>query len=141
MKSMEQYRREAAEQEEQVAKARRQREREERRERDKNSAVELLRAEMHVALADLRDKYEIQGEAVGQAMGEMIDQTLERVEQLIKKTQSEMFVLIEQRFGHLLGRIDAIAGGEPRARSQPFKFANEPRDDIVDLPNPLRKMN
>jgi hypothetical protein len=140
---MEQYRREAAEQEEQFARARRQREREERRMRDKNSAVAQLRAEMQVALADLRHKHETLTEAVGQAMGEMSDQTIERFEQLIKKNQSEMFVLVERRFGELMGRVDAIAGGEPRARSQPkdFRFANEPRDEIADLPNPLRKMN
>jgi hypothetical protein len=140
---MEQYRREAAEQEERVARARRQREREERRERHESNAVAQLRAEMQVALADVRHKYEVQTEAVGQAMGEMSDQTIERVEQLVKKTQSEMFVLVERRFGELMGRIDAIAVGEPRARAQPkdFKFVNEARDEILDLPNPLRKMN
>jgi hypothetical protein len=41
-----------------------------------------------------------------------------------------------------MGRIDALL---PDARPRPqsskdFKFANE-RDDVVDLPNPLRKVN
>jgi hypothetical protein len=141
---MEQYRREAAEQEEQVARARRQREREEQRIRDKNGEVAQLRAEMQVVLADLRHKYEIQGEAVGEALGEVADQLIERFEKAIKKVENDCLTALERRYGELMGRIDAIAGGEPRARSQPrdFKFANEPRDDVTDLPNPLRgKMN
>jgi hypothetical protein len=140
---MEQYRREAAEQEEQVARARRRREREEQRERDKNSAIAQLRVEMRVALADLRDRHEVQSEAVGQAMGEMTDQLIERFEKALKKVENDCLIALERRYGEVMGRLDAIAGGEPRARSQPkdFKFVNEPRDDIVDLPNPLRKMN
>jgi hypothetical protein len=140
---MEQYRGEAAEQEEAFAKARRQRERDEQRIRNKNGEVAQLRAEMQVMMADLRDKYEIQGEAVGQAMGEMADQLIERFEKALKKVENDCLIALERRFGELMGRLDVLAGGETRARSQPrdFKFANEPRDEIIDLPNPLRKMN
>src|SRR6516164_1989428 len=119
MRSMEQYRREAAEQEEAFAKARRQREREERRERDKNSAVELLRAEMQVELSVIQSRIDAIGEATGEALAEYSDKAFEHIDNVIKKTQSELFVLVERRFGEIMGRIDAIAGGESRARSQP----------------------
>jgi hypothetical protein len=124
-------------QEEEFAKARRERAEEEQRQRDEN-AVEVLRREMQAELAELRRQAEVHIEAVGQALGEMSDQTVERFDKAIKKVECELWRAIEQRFGHLLGRLDAIAAGEPRARAQPnFRFSNEPRDEITDLPDPL----
>jgi hypothetical protein len=132
------WREKVEQQEEEFAKARRERELEEQRERDEN-AVTRLRAEMQAELAAVRQQFELQGEAVGQALGEVSDQIIERTTQALKKAESELWVAIERRFGELLGRIDAIAAGEPRARSQPkdFRFSNEPREVTDDLPSPL----
>jgi hypothetical protein len=126
-------------QEEEFARARRERAEEEQRQRDEN-AVNQVRAEMQAELAAVHQQFEVHIEAVGQALGEVSDQTVERFERTIKEVEQRLWVALERRFGELLGRLDAIAAGEPRARAQPnFRFSNEPRDEVVDLPNPLRK--
>jgi hypothetical protein len=128
-------------QEETFAKARRERELEEQRERDEN-AVTRLRAEMQAELSAIQSRLDAIGQATGEALAEYSDKMFEHVEKVIKSTQSEMFVLVERRFGELMGRIDAFLSERPRPQPpKDFKFANEARDEIIDLPNPLRKMN
>jgi hypothetical protein len=137
MTSLTRWREKVEQQEEDFAKARRERELEEQRERDEN-AVEVLRREMQAELSAIQTRLDAIGDATGEALAEYSDKTFEHVENVIRKTQSEMFVLVERRFGELMGRIDAFLSERPRPQpAKDFRFANEPRDDVVDLPNPL----
>jgi uncharacterized FlaG/YvyC family protein len=118
------------------ARARQQRQREERREQ--RDALEELRAELQDEVAKLRGELHAQHEVVIQATGEALGETVNDMRGAIKQIERELFTLVDRRFGELMGRIDAVA---PEARSRApkgFKFASE-HDDVVDLPNPLRK--
>jgi hypothetical protein len=79
-------------------------------------------------------------EAAGQALGEISNKILDRVEGTVNKLESDL----RRQFGEAMGRIDAIApDARGTARSKDFKFVGE-RDadsDPVDLPNPLRRVN
>ena len=103
---------------------------------------DLLRAELQREIAALRSEMTQQGnlmlEAAGQALGEISNKILDRVEGTVNKLESDL----RRQFGEAMGRIDAIAP-DARSRSKDFKFAGE-RDadsDPVDLPNPLRRVN
>ena len=103
---------------------------------------DLLRAELQREIAALRSEMTRQGnlmlEAAGQALGEISNKILDRVEGTVNKLESDL----RRQFGEAMGRIDALAGAPTRSQStKDFRFANERADDVVDLPNPLRKMN
>ena len=104
--------------------------------------VDQLRAELQREITALRSEMTQQGnlmlEAAGQALGEISNKILDRVEGTVNKLESDL----RRQFGEAMGRIDAIAP-DARSRSKDFKFAGE-RDadsDPVDLPNPLRRVN
>jgi hypothetical protein len=134
---LEKWRDAAERQEREFAQARRRRDREQRA--NERTAVDQLRAEMRRELSEIRRQAEVQVEAVGEAIGECSDKTVDHVEKVIKQVESQLWVAIERRFGELMGRLDALLP-DARPRPQSAKFANE-RDVVVDLPNPLRKVN
>jgi len=132
---------EAERQEEERARCRRELKREEQRAREQHS-IDQLRAEVQREIAALRSEMTQQGnlmlEAAGQALGEISNKILDRVEGTVNKLESDL----RRQFGEAMGRIDAIAP-DARSRSKDFKFVGE-RDadsDPVDLPNPLRRVN
>jgi hypothetical protein len=143
---LERWRDDAERQEREFAQARRERERKERQK--EQTAVDRLWVEMRRELASIRSeldrRFDVQVEAVGEAIGEYSDKVVDHVEKTIRQVESQLWVAIERRFGELMGRLDAILP-DARPRSQPtkdFKFSNERDDDhVVDLPNPLRKAN
>ena len=116
--------------------------RELRRSRD-HDTVAHLRADMQHELANLRAEvhrlHEVVLAATGEALGKYGERIVDHAERAIKQIQSELFVLVERRFGELQGRLDAILP-DTRSRSKAFRFANED-DTVTDLPNPLRKVN
>jgi hypothetical protein len=109
---------------------------------EQRDAVDRLRAEMQRELSELRSEMcrraEMQLEAVGEAIGDYSDKTVDHVEKLIKQVEGQLWIAIERRFGELMGRIDAILPDARPRSTKDFKFNNE-RDDVVDLPNPLRR--
>jgi DNA anti-recombination protein RmuC len=127
---------EAERQEEERARCRRELKREEQRAREQHS-IDQLRAEVQREIAALRSEMTQQGnlmlEAAGQALGEISNKILDRVEGTVNKLESDL----RRQFGEAMGRIDAIAPDARRARSSSdYKFANE-RDEIIDMPSPL----
>src|SRR5258706_15066229 len=82
--------------------------------------LEAVRAEMH-------HLHETALEASGTKVGEYADKLSTVVEKSIKKVQHELSVLVERRFGEVMGRLDFLAGGSSRPKD--FKFANEPGGD------------
>ena len=61
------------------------------------------------------------------------------IEARVKRSEAEMCGKIAEKFGELLGRLEALDPTLTRAKGE-FKFANErERDDneITELPNPL----
>jgi DNA anti-recombination protein RmuC len=101
-----------------------------------------LRAELQREIATLRAEMVQQSnlmlEAAGQALGDISNKILDRVEGAVDKIESELRILTERRFGEAMGRLDALAGAPTRSQStKDFRFANERSDDVVDLPNPL----
>jgi hypothetical protein len=99
---------------------------------------DLLRAELQREIATLRAEMTQQSnlmlEAAGQALGDISNKILDRVEGMVNRIESDL----RRRFGEAMGRIDAIAGAPTRSQStKDFRFANERSDDVVDLPNPL----
>jgi regulator of protease activity HflC (stomatin/prohibitin superfamily) len=103
---------------------------------------DLLRAELQREIATLRAEMTQQSnlmlEAAGQALGDISNKILDRVEAAVNKLEGDL----RRQFGEAMGRLDAIAP-DARSRSKDFKFAGE-RDadsDPVDLPNPLRRVN
>jgi DNA anti-recombination protein RmuC len=132
---------EAERQEEERAHCRRELKREEQRAREQHS-IDQLRAEVQREIAALRSEMTQQGnlmlEAAGQALGEISNKILDRVEGTVDKIESELRILTERRFGEAMGRLDAILPDRPRPRpTKDFRFANETDDGVVDLPNPL----
>jgi hypothetical protein len=123
--------------------ARRARARETRREQE-STAIEQLRAETQRELHAIRQQAAVQAEAVGEGLGAHGDKIVDHIEKLIKQTQSDLFIAIERRFGEIMGRIDAVL---PDARPRPqqakeFRFANEHDEGgVIDLPNPLKRVN
>jgi len=109
-----------------------------RRELQERYSIEQVRAELQQEIATLRAEMSRQSEtmfaAAGQALGDISNRILDRVESMVNRLECDL----QRRFGEAMGRIDAIAP-DARSRSREYKFANE-RDDekgIVDLPNPL----
>jgi hypothetical protein len=125
-------RRELAERDAEWARARQQRQREERREQ--RDALDELRAELRDEVAKLRNELNAQHECQIAATGEALGETIKDMHDAIKKIETELFGLVERRFGELMGRLDGILPDSPRPKD--FKFASE-RDDVLDLPNPL----
>ena len=128
---------EAERQEEERARCRRELKREEQRAREQHS-IDQLRAEVQREIAALRSEMTQQGnlmlEAAGQALGEISNKILDRVEGTVNKLESDL----RRQFGEAMGRIDALAGAPTRSQStKDFRFANETHDGVVDLPNPL----
>jgi hypothetical protein len=114
----------------------------ERRQREEESVIEGLRIEMRQEIASLRaemnQQRELVLEAAGQALGDISNKILDRVEGTVDKIESELRILTERRFGEAMGRLDAILPDRPRPRpTKDFRFANETDDGVVDLPNPL----
>ena len=90
---------------------------------------------------EIERRHELLLEAVGAALGEVSNKTLDRAEKAIREMQDELFTSVERRLAELVARFDAIASGAS-SRSKDFKFSNERHsDDIVDLPNPLSPRN
>jgi hypothetical protein len=123
--------------EEERARCKRELRAEEQRAREQRS-IEQLRGEVQREIAALRAEMSQQSEtmleAAGQALGDISNKILDRVESAVNKLESDL----RRQFGEAMGRIDALAP-DGRARSKEYKFANE-RDDekgVVDLPNPL----
>lgn|SRR5262249_9446995 len=146
LNSLDRWRANNARREEGLAHQRQAEEREQQQRAERNE-VEALRVEMWGELTRLRDEmvqqHEVALEATGEAIGEFSNKTVDYVEKMIKEIQNELFVLVERRFGELMGRLDAIVP-DTRSRSRStkdFKFSNERSDDddAIDLPNPLRK--
>ena len=100
-------------------------------------ARDQLREELQREIATLRAEMTQQSnlmlEAAGQALGDISNKILDRVEAAVNKLEGDL----RRQFGEAMGRIDAIAP-DARSRSKEFRFANE---DVTDLPNPLRKVN
>jgi hypothetical protein len=135
--SMVKYRREVQKREREFAEARRQREQKEQRQREQ-PAIDQLRAEMQRELAVVHQQFEVHIEAVGQALGEVSDQTVERFDKAIKEVEQRLLVALERRYGEIMGRLDAFL--PERARAQPakdFRFSNEPREVVDNPPAPL----
>jgi len=116
---------------------------EEERDRCKERAreqysIEQLRAEVQREIAAPREEMtrqsEVMFQAAGQALGDVSNAILDRVEVMVNKIESDL----RQRFSEAMGRIDAVAPDARSRSKEGFKFANE-HDDVVDLPNPLRK--
>jgi hypothetical protein len=87
--------------------------------------------------------HELQMAATGEALGVYGDKICAHLEKAIRELQDKVFSEVARKFGEASGRLDALVSGVP-SRSQStkdFRFANERVDDVVDLPNPLRKMN
>src|SRR5260221_5066458 len=82
--------------------------------------LEAVRAEMH-------HLHEVALEASGTTIGEYADKVSAIAEKSIKEVQRELSVLVERRFGEIMGRLDFLAGGSSRPKD--FKFANEPGGD------------
>src|SRR5262249_36141268 len=101
------------------------------------NTVAHLRADMQHEIANLRVEMQHQREffldAVGQALGEISNKMCDRFEASIDKLEGD----VRRKFGEAMGRLDALSGASPRSTN--FRFANERDDDVVDLPNPLRK--
>ena len=115
--------------------------RRELRQSQEHDTVAHLRADMEHELRNLRvemhQQRELVLEAAGQALGELSNKLLDRVEKMVDKIESELRIH-ERRFGEAMGRLDALAGAPTRSQStKDFRFANERSDDVVDLPNPL----
>jgi hypothetical protein len=96
-----------------------------------------LRAELQREIATLRAEMTQQSnlmlEAAGQALGDISNKILDRVEAAVNKLEGDL----RRQFGEAMGRIDAIApDARGTARSKDFKFSNE-RDEIIDMPSPL----
>jgi hypothetical protein len=141
------WRRDVAQQEEE----RRAAKREQRREEERISVTELraeiseklalidqYRAEMRTEIADLRGELlrerELWLSATGQALGETGNRACDLFETAIKKLEREVFSELAKKFGECAGRIDSIAQ-IATSRAKQFRFAGEPDDDDVDLPN------
>jgi hypothetical protein len=105
------------------------------------TVVDQLRAELQREIAALRSEMAEQKElifdAVGQALGEISNKICDRFEASINKLEGD----VRRSFGEAMGRIDALGSGAPLRSTKDFRFANERANDVVDLPNPLRKMN
>jgi hypothetical protein len=100
--------------------------------------AEQLRAEMADIRAEMDRLHEMMLEAVGTAIGEVSNKTLDCAEKAIRDLQREFITELARTRGELTGRIDHLMP-EPRARAKSeFKFAAERDDsDIVnDLPDP-----
>jgi hypothetical protein len=133
------WREEAEQKEQEIARGRRQRARAER-----SASMEELRAELQQEVASLRAElklaYETAIEATGTALGQVADKVATDLEATINKIQTELFGLVERRFGELTGRLDGFLPERPRPKD--FKFAGEREHDdstVVDLPSPLRR--
>jgi len=109
---------------------------------EESARDDQLRAELQREIATLRAEMVQQSnlmlEAAGQALGDISNKILDRVEGTVDKIESELRILTERRFGEAMGRLDAILPDRPRPRpTKDFRFANETDDGVVDLPNPL----
>jgi DNA anti-recombination protein RmuC len=109
---------------------------------EESARDDQLRAELQREIATLRAEMVQQSnlmlEAAGQALGDISNKILDRVEGAVDKIESELRILTERRFGEAMGRLDAILPDRPRPRpTKDFRFANETDDGVVDLPNPL----
>ena len=109
---------------------------------EESARGDQLRAELQREIATLRAEMVQQSnlmlEAAGQALGDISNKILDRVEGAVDKIESELRILTERLFGEAMGRLDAILPDRPRPRpTKDFRFANETDDGVVDLPNPL----
>jgi hypothetical protein len=125
--------------EQQEASARARRERIARAQREQCDTIDVLRNELRAEIDALRQesdqRYDVQMKAIGQVIGE----TANHMDDAITKVQNELFALVERRFGQLIGRIEVMVPGE---RGKDFKFADERDkgerdDDVMISPNPL----
>jgi DNA anti-recombination protein RmuC len=107
-------RRELEEQEQAFARAKRQRLREEQREQ--YSALDQLRDELRAEIADVRQDVEARYETLIKASGEALGDSINDMHDAIKKIETELFGLVERRFGELMGRLDVILPERPRRR-------------------------
>jgi hypothetical protein len=128
-------RRELEAQDAEFARAHRQRQREERREQ--YSEIDALRDELRAEIADVRQDVEARYETLIKASGEALGDSINDMHDAIKKIETELFGLVERRFGELMGRLDGILPEPPRPKD--FKFAGERDDAPLDLPNPLKR--
>ena len=108
----------------------------ERQQSEQQCVVDQLRAEMRREIGALRDEMLGLHEAATEASGEVIGDYSNRVRDVMHEAIKELKTEVAQKFGELMGRIDALSGAPSRAKS--FKFANED-DNVAHLPNPLRK--
>lgn len=141
-----------AEQDQQRAEAQAAMRREERRE-TKTLHNAQLRTELHDAITELRADMEyandVHTDAVGGALGELRGEVRDHIETVLKEIrteyrslESQLFQLVERKFGELAGRLDAA--GVPdrsRAKADSFRFAGEKSNDDDDLPNPTGAVN
>ena len=130
-------------------------EREREEQRTESREATLLRAEVEALrseLQQLRDEIDARRQDdlknladVTSSVADVIERLPDWIESVAKKSHIELRALIAERFGELLGQINAIM---PDARSraakgESFEFANErqERDDdaITELPNPLAR--
>jgi hypothetical protein len=132
------WKREAEEQAEITERTRRVEEAERRRREEQQAqqqdTVAELRTELTKEVADLRDELKVSRETIidvtGEAMEKLANKIFDDVDQKILAVETKLFDYAAQRFGELMGRIDAIL---PERRS--FKrFANESIADD-ELPN------
>jgi hypothetical protein len=129
-------------QEQEFAAARRERQRQERQEQRRSVEAaerEQLRSELHAELAKLAERREIDSQAVGEAIAATADELVLRFEEHAARMRSSILDAFDARCTALEAQLKAVEG---RAAKADFRFARE-RDagEVIDMPNPLRKMN
>jgi len=133
---LQRWRKEAEQREAELAQAKRARQRIER-----SASLDDLRAELQREVAALRNQIDASHEcliaATGEALGDLRGEFFAETKKAIDKIQTELFGLVERRFGELMGRLDGFLPERPRGKD--FRFAGERDDGALDLPNPLRR--
>src|SRR5262245_24751910 len=137
LNEMDKWRMQNAQRDEELARQRRA-EKHERQQHEQQCVIDQLRAEMHREISGLRDEMYKLHEDANEAAGTVIGDYSNRVRDVMHEAIKELKTEVAQKFGELMGRLDALSGAPSRSQStKDFRFANERSDDVVDLPNPL----
>ena len=122
--------------------ARRQSELEQRRAAEAAAASECvsLRAELQALRVELTERRHAELTVIREVLAERIDEVIDQIVMLNKRLQTELWNLVETRFGALQARVDGVL---PDTKSA-FRVERERADEVSESPDPLpsrRAMN